>query len=139
MRTMSVLLLTLAASLNIVLAGVPMNAHPTQVASQNDTTSAPTEDAARGRTLYEGTYKCYACHGYSGETGVPRLVPMSRTESSFVAYLRKPSTPQMPAFADVPEQDLADVYAYIRSRKPESPSVEDTPLLNEILQEVNQR
>src|SRR4051794_21611068 len=46
--------------------------------------AAATGDAKRGKTLFDQTYRCYACHGYAGETGSPRLVPMSRTEEAFV-------------------------------------------------------
>lgn len=94
---------------------------------------APTGDAARGRTLYEQTLRCYACHGFDGQTGSPRLVPVTRTEQAFVAYLRKPATPAMPAFADVSERDLLDVYAYIRSILPAAPPAEAIPLLKGIL------
>src|SRR4051794_19321322 len=71
---------------------------------------AATGDAKRGKTLFDQTYRCYACHGYAGETGSPRLVPMSRTEDAFVDFVRKPPRAAMPSFADVPAQDLADVY-----------------------------
>ena len=79
--------------------------------------TTPTGNVARGKTLYDKTLRCYACHGFDGQTGNPRLAPMPRTEESFITYLRKPATPGMPAFADVPRQDLVDVYAYVKSLK----------------------
>lgn len=105
-------------------------------------TATVTGNAERGRTLYAKTYRCYACHGYSGETaapGAPRLVPLPRTQEAFITYMRKPPTPAMPAFADVPAQDLADVYAYIRSIKPDSPPVESIPLLRDLLRRITQK
>src|SRR5262249_27732951 len=64
--------------------------------------TAPTGDAKRGRELFEKTYRCYACHGFDGQTGSPRLVPMARTQEAFIAYVRKPSTPGMPKFSAAP-------------------------------------
>jgi mono/diheme cytochrome c family protein len=98
--------------------------------------AAPTGDAARGKTLFDQTYRCYACHGFAGETGSPRLVPMSRTEESFATFLRKPPRPAMPAFSDVPAKDLADVYAYLRSLRSTAPAAESIPLLKDILQQI---
>ena len=96
-------------------------------------------DAKRGKTLFDQTYKCYACHGYEGETGSPRLVPMSRNEESFVAFVRKPTRPAMPAFSDVTAKDLADVYAYLRSLHPSPPAANSIPLLNDILQQISKQ
>jgi len=92
-----------------------------------------TGDAKRGQELFEKTYKCYACHGYDGQTGNPRLVPMNRTQEAFLGYVRKPATPQMPKFVDTPEKDLVDVYAYIRSIPVAAPPVDSLPLLKGII------
>lgn len=99
-------------------------------------------DPERGKSLYTSTYRCYACHGYTGETtapGAPRLVPLARSQDAFVAYLRKPSTPGMPAYPHVPAQQLADLHAYLRSLKPTSPPLEAVPLLKALLDRVKQR
>ena len=106
---------------------------------QNPTPAASSGDAKKGKALFEQTYRCYACHGFDGQSGSPRLVPMARTEDAFIAYLRKPSTPAMPPFADAPPADLADVYAYIRSLRPEAPPLENIPLLKDILEQVKKR
>jgi mono/diheme cytochrome c family protein len=98
--------------------------------------ASPSGDATRGKTLFDQTYRCYACHGYAGETGSPRLVPMSRTEESFTDFVRKPSRPAMPAFSDVPAKDLADVYAYLRSLRSTAPAAASIPLLSDILQQI---
>jgi len=94
---------------------------------------APTGNAQRGKVVYETTLRCFACHGYDGQTGSPRLVPMARGEDVFLAYVRKPATTGMPSFAAVPEQDLRDVYAYIRSIPQAAPAVESVPLIKGIL------
>jgi mono/diheme cytochrome c family protein len=94
--------------------------------------AAPTGDAKHGRELFESSLRCYACHGYDGQTGSPRLVPMGRPQDAFVAYVRKPSGRGMPSFAATPERDLVDVYAYIRSIAAAAPSVDSLPLLKAI-------
>jgi mono/diheme cytochrome c family protein len=96
--------------------------------------AAPTGDVKRGKELYDTTYRCYACHGFDGQTGSPRLVPMMRTQEAFVAYLRKPSTAAMPKFPTVPERDLSDIYAYIRSIPAAAPSLDTIPLLKDVLE-----
>jgi mono/diheme cytochrome c family protein len=96
-------------------------------------------DAARGKMLYDKTLRCYACHGFGGQTGTPRLVPMARTEETFITYLRKPATPGMPAFADVPRQDLVDVYAYIKSIPTDAPSSDSIPLLKNLIERSTKR
>ena len=101
--------------------------------AQTQAPPPPTGDAKRGQELFENTYKCYACHGYDGQTGNPRLVPMNRTQEAFLAYVRKPATAQMPKFVDPPEKDLTDVYAYIRSIPQAAPPVESLPILKGIL------
>ena len=100
--------------------------------------AAPTGDAKRGKTLFDQTYRCYACHGYEGETGSPRLVPMARSEESFLAFVRKPGTVAMPAFSDVAAKDLSDLYAYLRSLHPAPPAAQSIPLLRGILEQIGQ-
>ena len=103
---------------------------------QGQAPAAPSGDVKRGKTLFDQTYRCYACHGFAGETGSPRLVPMSRTEESFTDFVRKPSRPAMPAFSDVPAKDLADVYAYLRSLRSTAPAAASIPLLSDILKQI---
>jgi mono/diheme cytochrome c family protein len=98
------------------------------------TLAAPTGNAQRGKVIYETTLRCFACHGYDGQTGSPRLVPMARAEDIFLAYVRKPATPGMPSFAATPEQDLRDAYAYIRSIPQAAPAADSVPLIKGILE-----
>jgi mono/diheme cytochrome c family protein len=95
--------------------------------------AAPTGNVQRGKVLFETTLRCYACHGFDGQTGSPRLVPMARAEDIFLAYVRKPATPGMPSFAATPEAELRDVYAYIRSIPQAAPAAESVPVLKGIL------
>jgi mono/diheme cytochrome c family protein len=95
--------------------------------------AAPTGNAQRGKTLFETTLRCYACHGFDGQTGSPRLVPMARVEDVFLAYVRKPATQGMPSFVAIPEADLRDVYAYIRSIPQAAPNADSVPLIKGVL------
>ena len=95
--------------------------------------AAPTGNAQRGKTLFETSLRCYACHGFDGQTGSPRLVPMARAEDVFLTYVRKPATQGMPSFVAIPEGDLRDVYAYIRSIPQAAPNADSVPLLKGVL------
>ena len=95
--------------------------------------ATPTGNAQRGKTLFETSLRCYACHGFDGQTGSPRLVPMARAEDVFLAYVRKPATQGMPSFVAIPEADLRDVYAYIRSIPQAAPNADSVPLLKGVL------
>jgi mono/diheme cytochrome c family protein len=101
--------------------------------AQAPTLAAPTGNAQRGKVVFDTTLRCFACHGYDGQTGSPRLVPMARSEDVFLAYVRKPATPGMPSFAAVSEQELRDVYAYVRSIPQAAPPAENIPQLKGIL------
>jgi mono/diheme cytochrome c family protein len=101
--------------------------------TQPATLAPPTGNAQRGKVLYETTLRCYACHGFDGQTGSPRLVPMARAEDIFLAYVRKPATTGMPNFASTPEQQLRDVYAYVRAIPQAAPTPDSLPILKGIL------
>lgn len=96
-------------------------------------------DAERGAALFED-YTCYGCHGYTGETGRgPRLNPPRLRQAQFIGYLRNPPNPrQMPPYrqAEVSDQKLADIYAFLESLPSASPDAEDIPVLREILRET---
>jgi len=103
------------------------------VNAQAPALAAPSGNTQRGKVVFETTLRCFACHGYDGQTGSPRLVPMARAEDIFLAYVRKPATAGMPSFAATPEQELRDVYAYIRSIPQAAPSADSVPLIKGIL------
>ena len=77
-----------------------------------------TSDAARGKAAFM-RYGCYSCHGTVGQ-GIafagPRIAPGPPAWSVVSAYVRKPGG-QMPSFDAkvLPEQDLADIYAYLKA------------------------
>ena len=122
--------------MTLATTAVFMIALATAAVAQNQPAAqlAPaTGNAQRGKTLFETSLRCYACHGFDGQTGSPRLVPMARAEDVFLAYVRKPATQGMPSFVAIPEADLRDVYAYIRSIPQAAPNADSVPLLKGVL------
>lgn len=94
--------------------------------------AAPAGDAEHGRKLFESD-GCYQCHGREAQGGLgtgPRLAPKPIPFAAVQKYIRQP-TGQMPPYTAkvVNDKDLADIYAFLVSRKT-PPPVKDIPLLN---------
>ena len=108
----------------------------------------PTGDPVKGKQLYE-SFTCYACHGFTGETGA-RVLASSRsatlaTEPAFITFLRaranvaptQPST-SMPNYSaeTLPDAQAKDLYAYIRTFTSHAPPVDQIPVFRQILTEA---
>jgi mono/diheme cytochrome c family protein len=95
--------------------------------------AAEAADAARGKILFTEKYGCYQCHGTQGQgspvTG-PRLAPNPMPFEALSAFVRT-SSREMPPFREavLPNEDLADIYAYLQSIKP-GPDYKTIPMLN---------
>ena len=100
--------LTVSASV-ILAAGAPQTG-----------ASGAAGNAANGRALYTST-KCDTCHGVegAGAAGAPRIAGTRLQLPAFMAYVRKPAE-TMPAQSAqaVPDQHLADIYAFLRAANP---------------------
>jgi mono/diheme cytochrome c family protein len=124
---MSALSVACLASTALLIAIAPL------VHAQARSTPTPSSpgDAARGQRLYVAN-GCYACHNYDGSGGRqgPRLSQTRLTAQAFVAYVRRPRT--MPAYGPkvMSDQQLTDVWTYIRTF-PEPPAVSSLPLLKD--------
>jgi mono/diheme cytochrome c family protein len=109
---------------------------------------APAGDPARGKAVYE-SYTCYACHGFTGETGA-RVLAESRsanlaTEAAFLTFLRaranvappQPST-SMPNYSAqaLPDAQAKDLYAYIKTFRSHAPPVDRIPVFDQIIREA---
>jgi mono/diheme cytochrome c family protein len=90
-------------------------------------------DAARGEPLFADTFNCYACHGFDAQSGERRLVPLTYTQEGFITFVQNSPLPNMPAYPDASAQQLADIYAYVRTIPADAPAVDDVPLLRDIL------
>jgi mono/diheme cytochrome c family protein len=82
------------------------------------------------------TYFCASCHGFTGQGGQTDIAPKINvdvlTADALVAYVRNPGG-DMPPYrteAQIPDQALRDIYAYLKS-VPASPAWEDIPLLKD--------
>jgi mono/diheme cytochrome c family protein len=89
-------------------------------------------NAENGKKLF-AAYGCYECHGRQGagaSTG-PRIGPPAIAVAAVLRYVRAP-TGQMPPYTAkvASDQDLADIYAYLKSF-PTPPPAKDLPLLNQ--------
>jgi ubiquinol-cytochrome c reductase cytochrome c subunit len=85
-----------------------------------------------GKRLYlrNGCWECHNYNGSGGRQGV-RLSQIKLTAQGFVNYVRKPR--QMPPYSAkiMSDQELLDVYAYIKSF-PEPPALSSVPILNNL-------
>ena len=103
------------------------------VAAQPAAPAGPGDDVARGKAVFERT-GCWQCHGHQGQGGRegPRIaspVPMNFDRlSTFVRTTRR----DMPPYTEkvLSNQELADVYAFLRSIPP-APDFKTIPLLNQ--------
>jgi hypothetical protein len=95
-------------------------------------------NAERGRQLASDTYNCYACHGFSAQTGDRRLVPMNYPIEGFIAFVQNSPLPQMPAFPDASAQTLADTWAYLKTIPVDAPPLSELSLLRDVLTRRNQ-
>ena len=108
----------------------------------------PRGNAIAGQQLYFD-HACYSCHGYTGETGVRALVGSGflTTEDIFRTFLRLradqnpilPST-QMPNYPQesLGDEEVSNLYAYIRTFSSNAPELEDIPVLNTIIEAASQ-
>ncbi len=90
-------------------------------------------DVDNGKRLFERN-GCYQCHGHVGQGGTAgaRLAQTRLPLVAFTAFVRNPPSGGMPPFRAkvMTDQELADVYAYIKSF-PEPKPAKDIPLLNQ--------
>ena len=95
-------------------------------------------DAKKGKDLFL-KYTCYGCHGFSGQNGPgARLVPMKMAQSAFIGYVRNPPRANiMPSYSTkvVPDTELADIYAYIKTLPDSGAPAKSIPVLNQIINE----
>jgi mono/diheme cytochrome c family protein len=90
-------------------------------------------NAENGKRLFEKD-GCYECHGYAGQGGRdgPRIAATSLSSTALIRYVRRPFG-AMPAYTAkvLSDQDLADIYAYLKAF-PQAKPAKDIPLLNQL-------
>jgi mono/diheme cytochrome c family protein len=96
------------------------------------TQSGPQGNAENGKRLFLRD-SCWECHGTVGQGSRDgaRIGSTSLTLQGVIRYVRRPAG-AMPAFSEkvVSDQDLTDIYAYLKSLPAAKPS-KDIPLLNQ--------
>jgi mono/diheme cytochrome c family protein len=96
--------------------------------------SAPAGNAETGAVVFRsvGCYQCHANEAQGGANG-PRIGPDPIPFDRFSRYVKNP-TGSMPPYTDkvLSDQDLADVYAFLRART-RPPAIETIPLLAPLL------
>jgi mono/diheme cytochrome c family protein len=95
--------------------------------------NAPAGSAERGQKIFMHQL-CQACHGTVGQGGErgagPKIAPNPFPWVAFEQQVRKPRQVMLPYSAkNLPDQDLADIYAYLVSIKT-GPLAKDVPLLS---------
>ena len=92
-----------------------------------------TGNVEAGKRLFEKD-GCYECHGYAAQGGRDgaRLAATMMNAQAFSRYVRRPFG-AMPAFTQkvLSDQDLIDIYAYLKALPPAKPA-KDIPLLNQL-------
>lgn len=121
----------------IVVAGIGLLGAVVSAQSTAPAASAsqgPAGNVGNGKRVYmEKT--CFFCHGTvgqgAGNTGA-RLTPVARNLAGFIRYIRRP-TGSMAAYGEktVSDQELTDIYAYLRSIPAPRP-VTEIPLLDQL-------
>lgn len=101
--------------------------------AQQSSDAPPAGNAQNGKKLFN-TVGCYECHGRQGQgaaqTGAARIGPPMLSFDGFLGLVRKPINNMPPYSAKaISDQDLADIYAYLKSI-PMPPKGKDIPLLN---------
>jgi mono/diheme cytochrome c family protein len=109
----------------ILLAGVLLAA----AAYAQDATG----NAENGKRMFMRN-GCFECHGTVGQGTIAgaRIGPPPLNAQGVIRYVRRPAG-QMPAFTEkvMSDQELTDVYAYLKTIPPPKPS-KDIPLLNDL-------
>ena len=93
---------------------------------------APAGSGERGQKIFEHQL-CFNCHGTVGQGGGvagPKIAPQPLAWPAFAQQVRTPRQGMPPYTAkNLPDQDLADIYAYLLSIKPGARAA-DIPLLS---------
>jgi len=89
-------------------------------------------NADHGKKLF-ASYGCYQCHGQQGAGAAiaPRIAATALSLGGVIRYVRAP-TGQMPPYTSkvVSDQDLADIYAFLKTFPPPAPA-SSIPLLSQ--------
>jgi mono/diheme cytochrome c family protein len=103
--------------------------------SQTPPTPKPSGNVENGRRLFT-RMTCHYCHGTEGQGSIagvgPRIAQVPRSLENFTRYVRRP-TGRMTGYSEtvLPDSELADIYAFLRSL-PAARPVAEIPLLDQL-------
>ena len=103
--------------------------------SQPPAVQKQTGTVENGKRLFT-KMTCYYCHGTEGQGSIagvgPRIALVPRSLENFSRYVRRP-TGRMSGYSEtvLPDPDLADIYAFLRSL-PAAKPVAEIPLLEQL-------
>ena len=126
-------LLVLFASVPLWLSPLSAQAQAPAGKAAPASPQAPAGNVESGKKLWVDR-ACYQCHGYvaqggPGAGGGPRLAGRALPWSYFLTYIRRPADQMVPYTAKVlPDQEAADIYAWLKSIPP-PPPVSSIPAL----------
>ena len=113
-----------AAVLVTLIAGLTAVMTTTLPAQTPAPPAAPAGNAETGKKLFL-QHGCWTCHDYDAHGGGgsgPRLAGRNLPWPGFSKSVRTPAEEMVPFTAKVlPDQDLADIYAWVRSLPPPPP------------------
>jgi len=119
-------------ALGVVLAGLSAGSALAQTGTPppQETAAAPAGNAEKGKTFFRKA-GCYQCHSEQAQGGAqgPRIGPNPIAFQTFARYVRAPRGEMPPYTVKVmSDQDVADVYAFLRALPP-APPLSSLPLL----------
>lgn len=117
----------LAATFFFAVACAP----PLSAGQEGKSATAPAGNAENGKQLFvkDGCYECHGREGQGSTMAGPRIAPDPIPFDALLNYVRKPKGEMPPYTAKViSDKELADIYAYLQSRK-EPPTAKAAPLL----------
>lgn len=120
--------LTIRQIASVTFVGVALVCAAVSLAQE----AGPAGDAKQGRQIYMavGCWECHGSVGQGGDTEGPRLAATGGSYGSFLKQLRVPRGEMPPYEAKIlPDSDVANIYAYVRSLRP-SKTAKEIPLLN---------
>ena len=94
--------------------------------------AAQAASAEKGKAAYV-QHGCWGCHGFQGQGGItgPKLAPDPMPVEAFNAFVRTTNRTMPPYMeAILPNDDLADIYAYLQTI-PKPADHKSIPLLNQ--------
>ena len=114
-----------------LIVAAALVAGATSAYAQQPASEAPPGSATKGKTLFVER-ACWQCHGLEAQGGGaagPRLAGRVSPWPAFSRYVRRPTEEMIPYTVKVlPDTELADIYAWLRSI-PAPPPVASIPQL----------